>query len=876
GYILPQYVLRERYGIDVSKEEIEWSYDHNQSVRELLADDPDGDVRVAFVKDDSEIPRAPGVNGKPGEPLAVAVPIPELEGEEGLIPQDVILVHPTFKEHREELRQLFESYGAEFRRGARAKAGEESLWKVYEPRDDWQQSYVRVVGWLDKLRLPETQGDEQFLTLEQIVGKLRTLKRADPRTRVALVLSGGGAKCAYQLGAIRAIEDELDAYTDKDGNREVDIDLVVGTSGGAINALCVALGLTRDPHGMTALERTWEDFNQRTFFEPWGPFPATIGLFVGLLQAILLILCVRLFAPEKINWHRHTGKIAVAMLALAALLAATRLRAWAIVPVIVLFAVVSARLFADPTRAWWKHAGWAMLGLAVLETPVAFFDWTPWMHAQYVAAPLIAAAELVFVIIAVRIYDTFSRRWWRASLAIFAALVVAEAVAVRLFFMRQWDELGRLGKDHVVHHLWMFATLGSIFTVLSLAAVGGALLFVGYKKFAGWRPMDYDIIPSGKNARSLLVFRRRLLLRLSATLAAIVAFQLSLSLFHYDSLSDSAGIQKAMAQKVPALVRALHKDLAVSGATDVARLDDLSQKIVAGDKAGDWLTRDLVITSMSLPTDEAASASAASSSGDPCAEAAKADSASDWYFYFDHADAHQRDDEARVASADPHAADVPSAESSDEIIKRDSRFRNLRCPQYRDKLMDVVIGSSSIFPVFEPRALTAKLGGDGAGARPATLAELIDGGFAHNSPVEAAVLWGATHVILVEASPEERQGAPANYLLANSVSAFNYLFNQAQLTDARSRGRVEIFSLRPQLLHRKPQLTSGGTRLALADANENPCAASYTFADDGSAPVGANMCTFDFVADFIKGAIDLGSRDAQGRCFRRERAQPIF
>jgi predicted acylesterase/phospholipase RssA len=188
-------------------------------------------------------------------------------------------------------------------------------------------------------------------------------------------------------------------------------------------------------------------------------------------------------------------------------------------------------------------------------------------------------------------------------------------------------------------------------------------------------------------------------------------------------------------------------------------------------------------------------------------------------------------------------------------------------------LMDVVIGSSSIFPVFQPRPLMANA--VGSGAPPAMLAELIDGGFAHNSPIEAAVLWGATHIILVEASPEEHQGASSGYLLANSVSAFNYLFNQAQLTDARSRGRVEIFSLRPQLVHRREKTTEGDTARQLA-AGENPCAATYVFGADGSAPIGANMCTFDFVEDFIKGTIDLGRRDAEGQCFRHERAQPIF
>jgi predicted acylesterase/phospholipase RssA/ABC-type phosphate/phosphonate transport system substrate-binding protein len=858
GRILPEYVMRNIYHVDTRNALVTWSYDDSQSLRELAEPDIGGRARVAFVKDDAEVK----LNNESQQNATKysldnfrKIPLPELDdGNDGLIPQDVVFIHPNFVEHKELVSRLFLNYAKQLR------AGETAPRRTYEPRANWQQEYARVVGWLDGLHLPVSERAQEFLTLQQIVGKLRNLKRNRPDTRLALVLSGGGAKCAYQLGAIRAIEDELDSYTDENGKREVDIDLVVGTSGGAINAFCVALGVTRDPQGMDALEKTWEDFNQTTFFEPWKPFTITIGLFIGLLQAMLVILCVRLFAPEKINWHRHAGKIAAAMLILAALLAFTRLRAWAVIPLLMLFLIICARLFGNPTRTWWKHAGATMLALAALETPAAF-GWTPWDHTEYFVAVLIALLQLIAIIIAVRIHDTDSVRWWRRALTAFVVLLAVELVSWH--WVDYPNLFGRVGKDHIVHHLWLVLTLGTLWTVLSLALGGGALLWVGFKKFGGWRPLEYNIIPSGRNARSLFVFRRILLLRLSLALAAIVALQLSLTLFHNNSLSDSSGIQAAMAERVPALIKTLHPNFVAHGATAEERLDDLSRQVVEGDRAGDWLTRDLVITSMRLPAKD----SAASDEG--CAARTKDIGASDWYFYFDHADTHQRGDQSAEASADEHAADAPHAKSSDEFIKKDARFRSLRCQEYRDKLMDVVIGSSSIFPVFQPRPLTMVQGG-----QPATLAELIDGGFAHNSPVEAAVLWGATHIILVEASPEERQEAPSDYLLANSISAFNYLFNQAQLTDARSRGSVEIFSLRPQLVHRKPQLNFAGTQVELTD--ENPCAASYAIADDGSAPVGANMCTFDFVRQFVRGAIDLGSSDASRQCFRRERAQPVF
>lgn len=859
GYILPERMLSEKYGIDMSKQEVEWTYDFGQSLRELAAEDIDGDERVAFIKDDVTTT----VEGMPQDQFMRKfrrIKLDGLEQEGGIIPQDVVLINPNFAKHKDEVRKIFVGYDG--------TADAESTRKTYEVRPDWRQPYGNVVGWLSGSKALATQSEQQFLNLEEIVSKLRNLKRSKPaETRLALVLSGGGAKCAYQLGAIRAIEDELDFHAAEDGSRKVDIDLVVGTSGGAINALCVALGLTRDPHSMRALEQTWEGFSQTTFFEPWGPFPATVGLFIGFLQAILLTLGVRLFAAEKINWHRHAGKIATLMILLAAALAYTRARAWAIIPLIVLFVITCTRLFRNPTRGWWKHAGWAMIGLAALETPAAFFGWTPWHRTQYIVAAVLAALSFVVIVIAVRINGVLNRHWWRNSLAIFAVVAVAEFVVLRR--TGYWDMLSRIDKDHVAHHLWLFVTLGSKWTVASLLVVGGGLLLMGHKRYGGWQPAEYNILPSARNPRRLILFRRHLLMRLSLMLAAIVAFQLSLSLFHYDSLSNSAGIQRAMAKQVSELVKSLHKDLSVGGATDQEKLGDLSRKIIAGDGDNkDWLTRDLVITSMRLP----AGVSAGGGKGG-CAPADKSDVASDWYFYFDHKDARQLADEAAAAS-DTHGGAARDGDSSDEIIEKDARFRSLKCGEYGDKLMDVVIGSSSIFPVFQPRTLIATGAVTEGGS--ATLAELIDGGFAHNSPIEAAVLWGATHIILVEASPEEQPGARRDYLLANSFSAFNYLFNQAQLTDARSRGKVEIYSLRPQLMHKQHAPESqadGGNMLATV---ENPCAASYIYAEDGSAPIGANMCTFDFVKDFVRGAINLGSSDASKACFRRERAQPIF
>ena len=74
---------------------------------------------------------------------------------------------------------------------------------------------------------------------------------------------------------------------------------------------------------------------------------------------------------------------------------------------------------------------------------------------------------------------------------------------------------------------------------------------------------------------------------------------------------------------------------------------------------------------------------------------------------------------------------------------------------------------------------------------------MIDGGYAHNSPVEAAVLWGATHLIIIEASPPPKVWKKGN-LIQNVLASFNHLHYQAQLIDIRAKGEIVVFSIAPK------------------------------------------------------------------------------
>lgn len=73
--------------------------------------------------------------------------------------------------------------------------------------------------------------------------------------RSALVLSGGGARAAYQVGVLRAIADWLPR------DAACPFSVLVGTSAGAINAATLAADGRRLAVGLANLERVWSGFH---------------------------------------------------------------------------------------------------------------------------------------------------------------------------------------------------------------------------------------------------------------------------------------------------------------------------------------------------------------------------------------------------------------------------------------------------------------------------------------------------------------------------------------------------------------------------------------------------------------------------------------
>ena len=87
-----------------------------------------------------------------------------------------------------------------------------------------------------------------------------TTAKAD-RPSTALVLSGGGARGAYQVGVLRGLVDQGFLPRDRSG-----LDIVVGSSAGAINAAAVAAFADEFEGGLARLEKVWAEIDAQHVF----------------------------------------------------------------------------------------------------------------------------------------------------------------------------------------------------------------------------------------------------------------------------------------------------------------------------------------------------------------------------------------------------------------------------------------------------------------------------------------------------------------------------------------------------------------------------------------------------------------------------------
>jgi predicted acylesterase/phospholipase RssA len=755
---------------------------------------------VAFVSDETEWPKILDSLKDEPECKLKRVAIPELDNER--IPQDIVLLSNDFNERLHEDKSTASddssSGKAHIERQLTGLAKlDQNLGKefILERRPDWMSGARKVEKWINEFD-PKGQLTSQAYSIEQIITRLNNFDRQNKgKLRFALVLSGGGAKCAYQLGAIEALENELEKNSGR-GHPDVDISLVVGTSGGAINALPVALGVSRGA-AQEKMRDTWRELSQRDFINPWAPLNLGWGLCLSLiLVAILMRLALLL--------DRTTSQI--------------KGRFW-------------------KKQNWWLPTSLLMILLGLLGAAVFWSEWYPfeiirpldkdhyWLHLWSLLLPTLY--------------------WSSLFLAIWGLLFLLTGIKLCLSSPKVGPAATRNNRQP---SLLPAITLLPQRERLIERQIRRANLF--YENLAR---------PVGSSLR-LYIIRRSLVF--GVFLAALVSclLQAYATINTVESFSESHGVEEAMLNAFPRFLSESHikrnRDVGKNG----AQLEDLSKQIV---KDRTLWKRDLVITASRLPETDYDSKNRHASFSDLIQH--------DMYFYYDmvkkqpqlsatqnsaqKATDHSKNQgmeqsknqskarnnnqskgqHSQATAIAPPTADPP-------VPPLDKRFISFKKGGNDRLLLDVVIGSSSIFPLY-PARLLEQVNIGTAGLTPNM--NIIDGGFVHNSPIEAAVLWGATHIIVIEATPDEEPSKEKN-LLSNLIAAFNYLYIQSQTIDARSRGEVEIFTLRP----------------ALATDNED-----------------ANSCLLDFSKRLVDAAIHKGYNDAMNVAeprFKREPGRPVL
>lgn len=763
GYIVPAYYLKEIQKIDPKQEEFDFTYQHLESLQRIIRNDKRdaGKKVVAFVIENTSycVPQAD----------ADKQFFTRLEAD-GLskinIPHEVMLVNPNLdKDRLDEVKgvmdQLLEKR-AQREKYVTPKGFTLTRRDALPP--DWLEAYDEPKRIYESTRSakPLAYGT----SFDDLISSLRIYKDStgqDPR--LALVLSGGGAKCAYQAGAVSEIENKLRELKKDPRYEKIDLDLVVGTSGGAINALLVALGGTNDPRTQQSIRTMWTSFHQEHFFTPSPFFTVVFGLCFGLLQALVITFAVLLFGRKRLRWAR-IGQLLLAVeviqIGLAAYLGIlTSAFAAFMIAQVVIVVVVAAVI------------------RSIRRTAVRFLGTRPgalWC----------------------RIYKDKVGDWWRIAGWLMLIVSAVEMLIARGLSLSTWpSEL----ESHTLTHMWLLFLL-----ICSLAYpwplfLGLVMVLSG---IAGYVDIDWHA-------------RRRWLVRLlTASVLGFAGILILNSLWKDSSLSKSIQIERAFIKRVPEMLAVLHQEgfAPASGQNEKEQLVDISKRIVNNPS---MLKRDLVITVSNLPLSESQQVNRGHITANDMPE--------DLYFYY-------------------HAQKTGSTPPPNE--KRFISFRD-----NSDKLLDVVIGSGTIYPLFPYRDLRKVNIGAG---KTVEQINVIDGGFIHNSPVEAAITWGATHIIAIEASPEAKPFDPRN-TFENSLVAFSYIMAQTQRVDANVRGEAEIFELRPRSDCEKKNLE--------LRCNPDP---------------EPNMDTFDFDPRIVADAFTIGQVDAGSELplFKRVPGPPRF
>jgi len=107
-------------------------------------------------------------------------------------------------------------------------------------------------------------------------------------SKVAVVLTGGGARAAYQAGALKAVCQICESQ-----NIERPFSILTGSSAGAINAAFLAANMHQLPRAVNRLSEMWEHLRTDQIFEVGVTSVTRIGF------RILLELITGRFSMKK-------------------------------------------------------------------------------------------------------------------------------------------------------------------------------------------------------------------------------------------------------------------------------------------------------------------------------------------------------------------------------------------------------------------------------------------------------------------------------------------------------------------------------------------------------------------------------------------------
>ena len=407
---------------------------------------------------------------------------------------------------------------------------------------------------------------------------------------------------------VSEIEDaiaELNAHNQTD----ISINLVVGTSGGAINAVPVSMKMSADEVGQQKWQEVWLGLDQREIVLPARSVRINVGIWIALLQVAGLFALLRL-------------------------------------------------LVRDPARRGIRSAQWVS-ALGGIELALVLIPFTPW---------------------------------------------------------------SLLGHNHLLHHLWLWLSLGAQYTAITLLLLGG-ISFVWNLRFK----RQSDAVQEMRRLRTGLL--------LTVGILGLPLLQIGVMFLGHTTLSSGDGMTQEIYKGFSGLVGDVSDNPDTVGNSGM-KLEQLSKNLLDQE----LMQRDLVLTATAISKN-------------------RNSLPSDLYFFFAAGQNHKP----------PRYGD-----------------RGIDMQRHPEQLLKIVLGSSSIYPVFPAQEL---IDVPNQGDR----IELVDGGFAHNAPLEAAVLWGATHVVLIDAAPAQlRDGTN---LADSMLRGFGHLVQQSQLSDKRSKDAVMVFTL---------------------------------------------------------------------------------